>query len=71
MTKKWQIEAKPTWHLLWRENQLVQTKKILYIKANVVFVCVFITDIRELQPGRPLQGARRGATAFYTSSVNA
>jgi hypothetical protein len=26
-TKKWQIEAKPTWHLFWRENQLVQTKK--------------------------------------------
>jgi hypothetical protein len=26
-TKKWQIEAKPTWHRFWRENQLVQTKK--------------------------------------------
>ncbi len=26
-TKKWQIEAKPTWHLFWRENQLVQTQK--------------------------------------------
>jgi hypothetical protein len=26
-TKKWQIEAKPTWHLFWRENQLVWTKK--------------------------------------------
>jgi hypothetical protein len=25
--KKWQIEAKLTWHLCWRENQLVQTKK--------------------------------------------
>jgi hypothetical protein len=25
--KKWQIEAKPTWHLFWRENQLVWTKK--------------------------------------------
>jgi hypothetical protein len=22
--KKWQIEAKPTWHLFWRENHLVQ-----------------------------------------------
>jgi hypothetical protein len=21
-TKKWQIEAKPTWHLFWRGNQL-------------------------------------------------
>jgi hypothetical protein len=21
-TKKWQIEAKPTWHLFWRENQI-------------------------------------------------
>jgi hypothetical protein len=26
-TKKWQIEAKLTWHLFWRENQLVQTQK--------------------------------------------
>jgi hypothetical protein len=26
-TKKWQIEAKPTWHLFWRENQLVRPKK--------------------------------------------
>ncbi len=26
-TKKWQIEAKPTWHLFWTENQLVKTKK--------------------------------------------
>jgi hypothetical protein len=26
-TRKWQIEAKPTWHLFWRENQLVRTKK--------------------------------------------
>jgi hypothetical protein len=26
-TKKWQIEAKPTWHIFWRENQLVWTKK--------------------------------------------
>jgi hypothetical protein len=26
-TKKWQIEAKPTWHLFWRENQLVRTQK--------------------------------------------
>jgi hypothetical protein len=25
--EKWQIEAKPTWHLFWRENQLVWTKK--------------------------------------------
>jgi hypothetical protein len=25
--KKWQIEDKPIWHLLWRENQLVGTKK--------------------------------------------
>ncbi len=25
-TKKWQIEARRTWHLFWRENQLVQTK---------------------------------------------
>ncbi len=24
-----------------------------------------ITNIRELQPGQPLQGAGRGATAFY------
>jgi hypothetical protein len=23
----WQIEAKPTWHLIWRGNQLVRTKK--------------------------------------------
>jgi hypothetical protein len=27
MTKKWQIEVKPTWHLLWKENQLVRTKE--------------------------------------------
>jgi hypothetical protein len=27
-TRKWQIEAKPTWHLFWRENELVRTKKI-------------------------------------------
>jgi hypothetical protein len=26
-TKKWQIEAKPAWHLFWRENHLVQSKK--------------------------------------------
>jgi hypothetical protein len=26
-SKKWQIEAKPTWHQFWRENQLVGTKK--------------------------------------------
>jgi len=26
-TKKWQIEAKPTWHLIWKENQLVWTQK--------------------------------------------
>jgi hypothetical protein len=26
-TKKWQIEAKPTWHLFSRENQLVQTER--------------------------------------------
>jgi hypothetical protein len=25
--KKWQIEDKPKWHLFWRENQLVGTKK--------------------------------------------
>jgi hypothetical protein len=25
--KKWQIEAQPSWHLFWRENQLVGTKK--------------------------------------------
>jgi len=25
--KNWQIEAKLAWHLFWRENQLVQTKK--------------------------------------------
>jgi hypothetical protein len=24
--KKLQIEVKPTWHLFWRENQLVSTK---------------------------------------------
>jgi hypothetical protein len=28
-TKKWQIEAKTTWHRFWRENQLLQTKKKL------------------------------------------
>jgi hypothetical protein len=28
-TKKWQIEAKPTWHLFWRENQLVRIKKMV------------------------------------------
>jgi hypothetical protein len=26
-TKKWQIEAKPTRHMFWMENQLVQTRK--------------------------------------------
>jgi hypothetical protein len=26
-TKKWQIKAKPTWHLFWRENQLVPGPK--------------------------------------------
>jgi hypothetical protein len=25
--KKREIEAKPTWHLFWRENQLVRTKE--------------------------------------------
>jgi hypothetical protein len=39
--------------------------------ANVVSVCVFVTDIRGLRPGQPLRGAGRGATAFYTSSVDA
>ncbi len=39
--------------------------------ANVVSVCVFITDIRGLLPGQPLRGAGRGAMAFYTSSVDA
>jgi hypothetical protein len=34
-------------------------------------VCVFVTDIRRLWPGQPLRGVRRGATAFYTSSVDA
>jgi hypothetical protein len=27
--KKLQIEAKPTWHLFWRENQLVWNQKII------------------------------------------
>jgi len=26
-TKKWQIDAKPTWHMFWKENQLGHTKK--------------------------------------------
>jgi hypothetical protein len=26
-TKKWQIEAKPTWHMFWKDNQLGHTKK--------------------------------------------
>jgi hypothetical protein len=39
--------------------------------ANVVSVCVFVTDICGLRPGQLLQGAGRGATAFYTSSVDA
>jgi hypothetical protein len=43
---------------------------ILYIEANVVSICVFVIDICGLWPGQPLQGVRRGATAFYTSSVN-
>jgi hypothetical protein len=43
----------------------------MYIKANVVSVCVFVTDIRRLQPGQPLRGAKQGATTFYTSSVDA
>ncbi len=34
-------------------------------------VCVFVTDIRGLRPGQPLRGAERGATTFYTSSVDA
>jgi hypothetical protein len=25
--KEWQIEAKPTWHLFWREKQLGRTPK--------------------------------------------
>jgi hypothetical protein len=25
--KKWQIEAKLTWHMFWRENQLAWTQK--------------------------------------------
>jgi hypothetical protein len=32
--KKWQIEAKPTWHLFWRENQLVLTKKQTVLKKR-------------------------------------
>jgi len=39
--------------------------------ANMVSVCVFVTDIRGLWPGQPLRGAGRGATTFYTSSVDA
>jgi hypothetical protein len=34
-------------------------------------VCVFVTDIHGLRPGQPLRGAERGATAFYTFSVDA
>ncbi len=55
--------------------------KLLSLLANLlspkvadvvsVLVCVFVTDIRELRPGQPLRGAGRGATTFYTSSVDA
>ncbi len=34
-------------------------------------ICVFVTDISRLRLGQPLQGAGRGATTFYTSSVDA
>jgi hypothetical protein len=37
----------------------------------MVSVCVFVTDIHGLQPGQPPRGAGRGATTFYTSSVDA
>jgi hypothetical protein len=36
-----------------------------------VCVCVFVTDIHRLRLGQLLQGAGRGATTFYTSSVDA
>jgi hypothetical protein len=26
--KKWEIEAKPTWHMFWRGNQLVWTQNM-------------------------------------------
>jgi hypothetical protein len=32
-TKKWQIEAKPTWHLFWRINQLVWINKQCKMRA--------------------------------------
>ncbi len=35
-TKKWQIEAKPTWHMFWRENQLVQTQKKTVLKGELL-----------------------------------
>jgi len=39
--------------------------------ANVVSVCVFVTDICGLQPRQSLRGVGRGAPAFHTSSVDA
>jgi hypothetical protein len=39
--------------------------------AIYMSIYVFVTDIRGLRPGQPLRRARRGATAFYTFSVDA
>jgi hypothetical protein len=34
--RKWQIEAKPTWHLFRRENQLVWTPKKTMLKGDLL-----------------------------------
>jgi hypothetical protein len=39
--------------------------------AICLSVCVFVIDIRGLRWGQPLRGPGRGATTFYTSSVDA
>jgi len=36
-TKKWQIEAKPTWHLFWKENQSVQTKRTVLKRELLIW----------------------------------
>ncbi len=59
-------------HLQRVEAALYDTGAAVYtLQTWCLSVCVFDTDIHGLRPGQPLRGAGRGATAFYTSIVDA